>query len=552
MSAFVNALFHWKRAFHFLGILALVCIASNCSRREQRADLVLLNGAEPQSLDPHIVTGQPDGRVSGCMFEGLLQFDPKTGDPVPAIAERYDVSPDAKVYTFHLRTNALWSNGERITAEDFVYSWRRALDPRTGADYAMQLFQVWNAENFTTGATNPTTGKRYTAEDVGVRAIDDRTLEVKLVAAVPFFLDQCAFRTLCVVPRKSIEKYGDRWVRAPDAMFSGPFMLESWRVNDRIRVKKNPRYWDAGKVEIQTADWLPFHEPNLNLNTFLRGDGDVIFDKRRVPAELLDVLRKQPYTHDFQVLASFFTRFNVTRKPFDDVRVRRAMVMAIDKSRITTRITRGGEKTATYLTPPGITGYEPAEGITYNPDGARKLLRDAGFPNGQGFPVFRYMTPNTVQGQQTAVELRDMWDRELGIKMEIQPIEWKVFLGEQSRTNFDLSYSSWIGDYKDPNTFLDMFMRNSGNNRTGWASARYDALMRKANSNPDRAKRFELLAQAEAVLCRDEVPIMPLYFEKGILFFDPEKIEGIYPNLIDEHPISAMRRKKPRDQASSR
>jgi len=544
MKCFANALFRWKRAFRFF-LIALSCasLLSGCMKRAPRADIVIINGGEPESVDPHVVTGQLDGRVASALFDGLLQFDPRTGDPVPGIAERYDLSPDGLVYTFHLRSNAMWSTGGPITAHDFVWSWQRVLSPATAADYAGILFYVRNAEAYCTGQTNAATGRRYAAEDVGVRALDDRTLRVELVAPTVFFPSLCAWRTLSVVPRAAIEKYGDRWVRAPGASFSGAFTLEFWRVNDRIRLRKNPRYWNAAEVKIETVDFLPHHDAAFCLNTFLSGDADIIFDKRRVPAQLLDVLRTNSYAHPFDYLCTFFYRYNVTKPPFNDPRVRKALAMAVDKRRIVERITRAGEPPATHLTPPGIPGYEPPQGLGYDPEEARKLLADAGYPGGKGFPVFRYLCQNSTQAGQIAVELREMWQNELGVRMEIQPLEWKVFLHEQSRTNYDLSYSSWIGDYKDPNTFLDLFMSNNGNNRTGWSDPRYDALMREANSQVDGKKRAELLRRAETILVKDEAPIVPLYFEKGILFYRPEEIEGIYANLIDEHPVHALRRK---------
>jgi oligopeptide transport system substrate-binding protein len=519
-------------------------------QHERRADIVLINGGEPESIDPHIVTGQLDGRVAGALFEGLMQFDPRTGSPIPAIAERYERSSDGLTYTFHLRSNALWSTGQRITADDFVWSWRRALAPETAADYAGQLFYIRNAEAYCLGKTNTATGRRYVAEDVDFRALDDRTLQVKLIAPTAFFLDLCAFRTLCVVPKSAIEKYGDRWVRGANVPFSGPFTLEFWRVNDRIRVRKNPRYWNADAVQVQTVDFLAHHDPAFCLNTFLSGDADIILDKRRVPAELLDVLRTNTYAHPFNYLATFFLRYNVTRPPFNDPRVRKALAMAVDKRRIVERITRGGELPASHFTPPGIHGYEPPPGIDYNPEAARKLLADAGYPGGKGFPLFRYLTQNHTQPQQIGVELLEMWEKELGLRMEIQPLEWKVFLHEQSRTNYDVSFSSWIGDYIDPNTFLDMFMGDNGNNRTGWSNPRYDAFMREANQEVDEKKRAVLLSHAETVLVKDDLPIVPLYFEKGILFYRPDEVEGVYPNLIDEHPAYAMRRKKPHGQHS--
>ena len=552
MKVSANALFPWKRAFRLsvllpssLFLLSSSFLFTGCQRHDARAELVILNGAEPQSLDPAIVTGQPDGRAAGALFEGLMRFDPHTGDPIPGIAERYDLSPDGLTYTFHLRTNALWSNGEPITAEDFVWSWRRALAPETAADYAGQLFFIRNAEEFCTSQTNAATGRRYTGEDVAVQATNSHTLVVELVAPTPFFPDLCAFRTLAVVPRRAIEKYGDRWVRAPDTAFSGPFTLAAWRVNDRIRLAKNPHYWNAAEVRLNTVDLLPQNDPNFCLNTFLRGDADLIFDKRRVPAELIDVLSRTNYMHRFEVLATFFYRYNVTRPPFNDPRVRKALGMVVDRQRIVERITRGGEKFGTHFTPPGLRGYAPPEGLAYDPVAARKLLTDAGFPEGKGFPLFRYLMPNTVQSAQIAVELREMWQKELGIRMEIQQLEWKVYLHEQGATNYDVSYSSWIGDYNDPNTFLDMFMSKNGNNRTGWSNARYDELMREGNSQVDPKKRAELLRQAETILAHDDVPVVSIFFEKGINLFRPEDVGGIYGTLNDEHPISAMYRIKP-------
>ena len=545
MKVFASALFRRKRAFRFIWLCCAVFAFSGCTRHEPRADLVLVNGAEPQSLDPAIVSGQPDGRVAGALFEGLLQFDAHTGDPIPAIAERYDVSTDGLVYTFHLRSNAMWSTGERITAQEFVWSWRRALAPETAADYSGQLFYIRNAEGYCTGQTNPATGKRFTAEDVAVQAPDDGTLRAELVAPTPFFPDLCAFRTLAVVPRKSIEKYGDRWVRASDTPFSGAFMLKSWRVNDRIRIVKNPRYWNAASVQVNTVDLLPQHEPNFCLNIFLQGDADLVFDKRRMPSELFDKLKDEAYFHRFEVLATFFYRYNVTRPPFNDVRVRKALGMAVDKQRIVERITRGGEKTASSFTPPGTRAYDAPEGLHYDPEAARKLLREAGYPDGKGFPLFRYLMPNTVQSAQIAVELREMWQKELGVRMEIQQTEWKVYLSEQSKTNFDVSYSSWIGDYNDPNTFLDMFMSKNGNNRTGWSNPRYDSLMREGNAQVDLKTRMRILRQAETILVHDDAPIIPLFFEKGINLYRPDEIGGVYGNPIDEHAIHAMYRKKP-------
>jgi oligopeptide transport system substrate-binding protein len=268
---------------------------------------------------------------------------------------------------------------------------------------------------------------------------------------------------------------------------------------------------------------------------------DIIWDKDTVPVELLDLLMKRPDFHSFDYLGSYFFRINVTRSPLNDPRVRKALALAIDKERITRRITRGGEKPASFLVPPGIPNYTPAQGLGYNPDEARALLASAGFPGGRGFPRFTYLFDTSAQNEAIAVELQDMWKRELGIEMDLHSVEWKVWLSSMSRLNFDLCRGGWIGDYTDPNTFLDMFMSTNPNNETGWKSEKYDALMRQANATVDVQERARVLRQAETVLVRDELPIVPLYIYVGFNFFDPQRIEGVYNNLRDEHPLRAIR-----------
>ncbi len=516
-------------ALIFSSLAALLAL-SGCVPSEPKADLVIVNGAEPESLDPAIVTGQPDLRVVDALFEGLTRLDPKTVKPVPAIAAGWDIAESGTVYTFHLRHNARWSTGEPITASDVVYSWRRAVSPATASDYAGQLFFIKNAE-----AIN--SQKIRDASQLGAQALDPYTLRVELVSPTAFFLDLCAFPTLAVVPRQAIEKHGDRWLLARPVPTSGAFTLEFWRIHDKIRVRKNPYYWNAAETRSGLVDFLPIEAQNTALNIYETGAADIIWDKGLVPTELLDVLSERPDYHSFDYLGIYFIRCNVTRKPFDDPRVRKALAMAIDKRRIVERITRGGEKPATHYTPPGIKNYDPPSGLGYDPDEARRLLAEAGYPGGEGFPVFQYMFNSSKMHEQIAIELKEMWRKELGITMELRQKEWKVFLAEQSAVNYDLARASWIGDYNDPNTFLDMFMSNNGNNGTGWKNARYDQLMREGNRQTDPGKRAALLREAETILVQDDLPVIPLYYYVGVNFYDPQAIHGIYQNILDEHPI---------------
>lgn len=524
--------------------LVLLPGLAGCLRREPPADLVIANGAEPESLDPAIVTGQADLRIVRALFEGLTRLNPETAQPEPSLAERWDLSPDGRVYTFHLRPGVTWSTGEPITAEDVVYSWLRVLNPATAADYAGILYFIRNAEEYNTGRIRD-------PARVGAHALDPRRLRVELVSPTPFFLDLCAFPTLAVVPRFAIEKHGDRWLLSPPVPSSGTHILASWRLQDRIRVRQNPRYWDAASIQCDVVDFLSLSSPATTLNLYEAGQADIIWDKNFIPSQLLDLLRKRPDCHIYDFLGTFFYRYNVTRKPFDDPRVRQALALAVDKRRIVEKITKAGEKIATHLTPDGIPHYDPPEGLGHDPAAARQLLAQAGYPGGRDFPRFQYLFSSGRVDEQVAVELQDMWQKELGITAELRQSEWKVYLAAQTALDYDLSRSSWTADYNDPYTFLDLFMSHNGNNRTGWKNERYDRLLREANAQLDPQKRAALLEQAEILLIREELPIVPLYFYVGVNLFDTNRIAGVHFNVLDEHPLYAIKRIHRNPEANS-
>jgi oligopeptide transport system substrate-binding protein len=542
MTLFRRAWRFVSRARFIFGLGLLLSVGA-CSRHEPPADVTILNGAEPESLDPAIITGQPDSRVVLGLFEGLTRPDAKTARPIPGLAERWEISPDGKIYTFHLRTNLVWSTGEPIRADDLVYSWIRALRPETASDYAGQLYYLKNGREFNEG-------KIKDASLVGVHALDPFTICVELEHPTAFFLDLCAFQTLNVVPRQTIEKYGDRWLMAKPLPVSGPFELVCWRLNDKIRLKKNPRYWDATNTQSDILDILPVGAANAAINLYLHGQADIVWDKELVPAELLDVLLKRPDFHTFNYLGTYFVRFNVTKKPFDDPRVRRALALAVDRERIVKKITRGGETPALHLVPNGTANYLPPDGLSYNPELAKKLLAEAGYPGGTNFPRFEYMFNAAAGGgakthENVAVELQQMWRDTLGIQMDLRQMEFSVYLGALDRLDYSLARSSWIGDYNDPQTFLGMFVSGDGNNRTGWSNPDYDRLIAAANIEPDLAKRAKLFQQTETLLVQTDPPIIPLFFYVGINYFDTNKISGVYENLLDIHPLQTIRKLKP-------
>lgn len=533
--------------FRAVGAFALLLVAG--CRVEPPANLVIVNGNEPESLDPAIVTAVPDMRITKALFEGLLRLDGRSGRPTPGLAERWQLNPDGRVYTFFLRTNAVWSTGAPITSADVLYSWLRALSPQTASDYAGQLFYIHNAEAFYTG-------KIKDSSQLGLRALDSHTFQVELDYPLAFFLDLCCYPTLAVVPRQSIEQYGDRWVTHLPLPCSGPYQLVTWRLNDKIRLRKNPYYWDAANTRSQLVDLLPTASPNTALNLYETGIADVIWDKDLVPVELMDALMKRPDYHNFDFLGTFFFRFNVTRQPLDDPRVRRAFALATDKQHIIKKLTFGGEKIALHFVPDGVANYQSPPGLGFDPEQARQLFVQAGFPHGQGFPHLQYMFFSAAGGGaqiqgKIAVELQQMWRKELGVEIQLRQIERKVFYSAQSRLDYDLSASSWVGDYNDANTFLDMFTGNSGNNRTGWTNSQYDALILEANQQNDLRRRAELFRQAEAILVNEQAPVVPVYFYAGFMYFNDRKIKGIYPNLLDEHPIQDVWKVENRNDESA-
>ena len=368
---------HWLSACGFL--LCAVAL-SGCFRHEPPADLTIINEAEPESLDPALVTGQPDLRAVQGLFEGLTRNDPQTGRAVPGLAERWEISPDQCTYTFHLRTNLVWSTGGPITADDVVYSWIRALDPATAAEYAGQLFYLKNAEAFNAGRTRDPAA-------VGVHAPDEFTVQVELNHPTPFFLELCARPLLSVVPRHTIDARGDGWIQARPLPCSGPYELVSWRLNDKIRLRRNPRYWDAGRTQSEIIDLLPVGSANAALNLYERGQADIVWDKELVPTELMDVLLKRPDFHTFDYLGTYFVRINVTRKPFDDARVRQALALAIDKARLVQRISRCGEQPAACLVPDGLADYVPPPGWASIRSGPAGCSRRPVIPAARDFRV---------------------------------------------------------------------------------------------------------------------------------------------------------------------
>lgn len=512
-----------------LGAL-LLCSCSGPNRAEQAARegvLLMGNGAEPAQLDPHIVTGIPEFQIIRALFEGLVTFNPEDLSPAPSAAASWDVSPDGLVYTFHLRPAAKWSNGEPVTAGDFVYGWRRALTPTLACEYSYLLHCVKNAKAFNEG-------KITDFSEVGIKALDDHAFEVTLQAPTAHFLSMLIMPVTFPVHRVTIEKFGKiderntMWTQAPNLVSNGPFTLQVWKPQEVVEVVRNEHYWDSAQVRLNGINFFTHAQLQTEERLFRTGAlhiTDTVSPQKIAAYQGDERLRINPY------FGTYAYKFNTTKPPFDDRRVRLAFAMAIDRESIVNDVTKGGETAARHYTPPGISGYTAPAGIEYNPEKARQLLAEAGYPDGEGFPKVELLY-NTQELHKTIAEAaQDMWLTNLKVQVTLLNQDWKVYLDNLHQLNFNIVRSTWIGDYLDPANFLDCFRSDSGNNNTGWKSAEYDALLDQAAQTLDQTERFELLQQAEALLMQ-EAPVGPVYtYTKKCLMSPYLKNKNI--NLLD-------------------
>ena len=493
-------------------------------------ELTFNNGAEPETLDVHLMTGVPEGRIAQGLFECLVEQHPQTLQPVPGVAESWDISGDGTVYTFHIRENAKWSDGQKLTAQHVFASWKRALTPATGCQYGYMFYPIKNAQPFHTGELGD-------FAEVGVEATDEHTLVVTLEAPCPYFLDLVAFRTLAPVPVWVIDELKaagkeDRWSRPENMVCNGPFVLEEWAPNQKIVMKTNPHYWDTDYVKLTQVTALPYEDVDTAYNLFQEGTCDW---NTTVPSAKIDEVQLLPEYFVQPYLGSYFYRVNVTKPPFDDVRVRKALSIGFDRSIITRDVLKAGQIPATSFCPP-LPGYTPPKGVGYDRDAARELLAEAGFPEGKGFPTVELLYNSNEDHKKVAESIVQQWKENLGITVSLRNSEWKVYLSDVEELNYAIARAGWIGDYVDPNTFLDMWLKDGGNNNTGWSNPDYTKLIEEAAQGGDPVERMKKFQQAESILIEQEFPIIPVYIYVNQGLLSP-KVQGWYENVRDQHPF---------------
>jgi oligopeptide transport system substrate-binding protein len=488
------------------------------------------NGSEPQGLDPHVVTGVPENHIIRALFEGLAVKNPYTLEPEPGVAESWDISEDGRTVTFHINPEAKWSNGEAMTAHDYVWSWQRALNPAMGNLYAYMLYPVRNAEAFATGQLDD-------FDEVGVKALDDLTLQVSLNERTPYFIQLMDHYSTFALHRATIEKFGKatdrftRWTRVENIVSNGAFRLKEWRLNRRIVVEKSDTYWDRDNVRLNGVVFYPTENIVSEERMFRVGQ---LHYTQSIPLDKIPVYRameNSPYVQA-PYLGTYYFLINTKRPPVDDVRVRQALSMAVDRDKLNRTVLQGSNVPAYSITPPDTLGYYPPKLFDYDVEKARSLLADAGYPNGEGFPPLE-LTYNTSEShRKIAVALQQMWKDALNIRVTLSNQEWKVYLDSVTQMDFQIARRGWIGDYVDPNNFLDLFITGGGNNNTGFSDPRYDEMiLRLAPRAETREERYAIFYEAETILM-EQMPIIPIYTYTSKHLIHPS-VKGLPSNLMD-------------------
>jgi oligopeptide transport system substrate-binding protein len=492
------------------------------------------NGAEPQDLDPQTVTGVPEHKLMMALFEGLVTEDPKDLHPIPGLADRWEISDDGLVYTFHLRANAKWSDGTPITAPQAVESYQRMLSPGLGAEYA---YLLW----FAVGAEDYTKGKLTDFSKTGFKALDERTLQITLKSPTPYLLKIIASHyAWTIVPTHVVKKFGKldekrtAWTRTGNHVGSGPFQLKDWAPQQKITVVRNPHYWDAAVVKLDAIEFFPTEDLGTEERMFRTGQLDMT---NELPANKIDTYRKErPEALKVDPwLGVYFYRCNVTRAPLTDKRVRRALALAIDRESLIKNITRGGETPAYSVSYPGTAGYFPRAKITGDLALAKQLLAEAGYPDGKGCPPIELLYNTQANHRAIAEAIQQMWRKNLGVEITLRNEEWKVYLNTQHVTkDYTLQRAGWIADYVDPHVFLEIWTTGNGNNDTLWSNADYDRLFQAALTAKNDPERYEIYQKMDAILV-DEMPVIPIYFYTKVHAVSP-RVKGYHPTLLDNHP----------------
>ncbi|MCR1554306.1 MAG: oligopeptide ABC transporter substrate-binding protein OppA [Enterobacter cloacae] len=507
---------HHKKNLVAAGILTAL-IAGNAAmaadvpagvQLAEKQTLVRNNGAEVQSLDPHKIEGVPESNVNRDLFEGLLVTDVE-GHPAPGVAEKWE-NKDFKVWTFHLRKDAKWSDGTPVTAEDFVYSWQRLANPNTASPYAsyLQYGHIANIDDIIAGK-KPVT-------DLGVKAIDANTFEVTLSEPVPYFYKLLVHPSVSPVPKSAVEKFGEKWTQPANIVTNGAYKLKDWVVNERMVLERNPQYWDNAKTVINQVTYLPISSEVTDVNRYRSGEIDMTYNN--MPIELFQKLKKEipKEVHVDPYLCTYYYEINNQKAPFTDVRVRTALKLALDRDIIVNKVKNQGDLPAYSYTPPYTDGMKLVEPEWFKwsqekrNEEAKKLLAEAGYTADKPL-TFNLLYNTSDLHKKLAIAVASIWKKNLGANVKLENQEWKTFLDTRHQGTFDVARAGWCADYNEPTSFLNTMLSDSSNNTAHYKSPAFDKLIAETLQVTDDAKRADLYAKSEQQLDKDSA-IVPVYY----------------------------------------
>ena len=519
-------------------LLSLTVFAAACDQGPAAVqELAVVVGPEPDSIDPAYNEAVDDATMLIHAFAGINKLD-KDGMPQPDMAKKVDISEDGLTYTITLRDGLKWSDGQPLKAEDFIYAWKRAIDPVNATSYGYMLSNIEGAEDILYADVD----SGYDLDTLGAVATDDKTIVITLTAPAAYFSEILAFPTLFPV-RKDVVENNEAWATDPATYITnGPYKMKSWTHDQEIIFEKNENYYDIDNIGPETIKFVLMDDDNAILAAYENGQ---ILLADSVPNDEIATLKTRDDFYIAGQMGTYFICFNVEKEPFDDPNVRKALSLAIDRNYIVEQIGQAGQIPATAYVPTGLTDGDPSKdfrvvgGDYYSVDKnefenniaeAQQLLADAGYPNGEGFPTFEYMH-NTSTGHKLIAEaLQNMWKENLGIDCTIAEQEWGVFLNTRQNGEYEVSRHGWLADYNDPMSFLDMWLTDGGNNDAQWSNAQYDQYIEDARMESDRVKKYEDYHAAEDILMA-EMPVSPIYYYVDLYLKSPD-LEGFYSSPL--------------------
>ena len=510
----------------FFQVLVFLLLISGNALGASPGEIVYNLGIDPRTIDPALNQALDGNQVIANIFEGLIRMNDKNLIE-PACAERWDISDDGMTWTFHLRDNLKWSDGKTLTAEDFKYAFLRVLDPEVASPYSYYAFFIKNGENFYNGKAK--------LDDVGLKTPDDKTLVIELEYKNPLLLDYLAFSVFMPARKDIIQDNPRGWANRPETLISnGAFKLDSWKHGDggEIIISKNIHYWQADKVKLNNVRMVFINDENTALAAFKAGKIDYMSS---IPPQMLPLLLKSGEAISLPALGTAFCSFNVEKEPFNNPKVRRAFTLAIHKKAITDKILMGGQKPATGFIPYNVPGstqekdFRNENGDLLPEDAdvkeAKKLLAEAGYPDGKNFPKVVYKYNSNAGNKMLAEVLQAMWKKNLGVEVELHNEEWKVFLETRMKKDFQIARDAWILDFLDAASLLECFTSNSPQNNSNYQNPEYDSIIKKASSEMNHELRIKYLLQAEKILMQD-LPVLPIYFYSSSVMRNP-KVKNI-------------------------